>query len=277
MKADGAICVKTAFERGFAEDRNLPVPKLETIRALVKTAHAAGMPVLMHANSDEAQRFGLDAGVDILAHGLWNWSLEHSTGSDLTPSIKKLLDDELTQNIGWQPTMQVLYGLSDLFNPSFLSDPRLLRVLPSNLIDWYRSRRGPMVPRGDLTGREVARQRGLKSARRCPQRGIWPGHRSQQACDGVPGRTARPALVRQRYAECPHLRQSTRTQRLAGNASASRCGRNSGADFQFRDADERACAEVGSGTSGPCRSENAPICCCCGRIRHRRSMPMPAS
>jgi imidazolonepropionase-like amidohydrolase len=142
MKADGAICVKTAFERGFAEDRNLPVPKLETIRALVKTAHAAGMPVLIHANSDEAQRFGLDAGVDILAHGLWNWSQEHSTGSDLTPGIQKLLDDELAQNIGWQPTIQVLYGLSDLFNPSFLSDPRLLRVLPSNLIDWYRSPEG---------------------------------------------------------------------------------------------------------------------------------------
>ena len=111
MKADGAICVKTFFERGFGGVRDLPVPKLETIREVVKAAHAAGLPVLMHANSDEAQRFGLDAGVDIMAHGLWNWSQEHSTTSEVTPGIKKILDDELAQNVGWQPTMQVLYGI----------------------------------------------------------------------------------------------------------------------------------------------------------------------
>jgi len=139
MKADGAICVKTFFERGFGDVRDLPVPKLQTIRELVKAAHAAGLPVLIHANSDEAQRFGLDAGVDILAHGLWNWSLEHSATSGVTPGIKTILDDELAQNVGLQPTMQVLYGIRDLFSTSFLSDPRLSRVLPASLIDWYRS------------------------------------------------------------------------------------------------------------------------------------------
>jgi imidazolonepropionase-like amidohydrolase len=142
MKTDGAICVKTFFERGFGEVRDLPVPKLETIRALVKAAHAAGLPVLMHANSDEAQRFGLDAGVDILAHGLWNWTQEHSATSGVTPGIKKILDDEVALNMGYQPTMQVLYGIRDLFSTSFLSDPRLSAVLPSNLIDWYRSAQG---------------------------------------------------------------------------------------------------------------------------------------
>jgi imidazolonepropionase-like amidohydrolase len=142
MKADGAICVKTFFERGFGADRNLPVPKLETIRAVVKAAHAAGIPVLMHANSDEAHRFGLDAGVDILAHGLWNWNLENSTSSEVTPGIKKILDDELARNVGLQPTMQVLYGIRDVIGASFLSDPRLPGVLPLSLIDWYRSPEG---------------------------------------------------------------------------------------------------------------------------------------
>ncbi len=142
MKSDGAICVKTFFERGFGGVRNLPVPKLETIRELVKAAHAAGLPVLLHANSDEAQRFGLDAGVDIMAHGLWNWSQEHSASNEVTPGIKKILDDELARNLGWQPTMQVLYGIRDVFSTSFLSDPQLARVLPSELIDWYRSPEG---------------------------------------------------------------------------------------------------------------------------------------
>ena len=142
MKADGAICVKTFFERGFGEVHGLPVPKVETIRALVKAAHAAGLPVLMHANSDEAQKFALDSGVDILAHGLWNWSQEQTKTSELTPGIKRLLDEEIAHNVGWQPTMQVLHGLTDLFSTSFLSDPRLARVLPANLIDWYRSPEG---------------------------------------------------------------------------------------------------------------------------------------
>jgi imidazolonepropionase-like amidohydrolase len=142
MKADGAICVKTFFERGFGGARDLPVPRVETIREVVKAAHAAGMPVLMHANADEAQKFGLDAGIDIMAHGLWNWNQEHSKTSELTPGIKKILDDELAHNVGWQPTMQVLRGLTDLYSTSFLSDPRLARVLPANLIDWYRSSEG---------------------------------------------------------------------------------------------------------------------------------------
>jgi len=142
MKSDGAICVKTFFERGFGGVRNLPVSKLETIREVVKAAHAAGIPVLMHANSDEAHRFGLDAGVDILAHGLWNLYQEHSTTSEVTPGIKKILDEELARNVGLQPTMQVLYGLRDVIGPSFLSDPRLPQVLPSSLIDWYRSPEG---------------------------------------------------------------------------------------------------------------------------------------
>jgi imidazolonepropionase-like amidohydrolase len=142
MKADGAICVKTFFERGFGGVRDLPVPRLETIRALVKAAHAAGLPVLMHANTDEAQRFGLDAGVDILAHGLWNWSQEHSTSSNVTPGVQKILDDELARKVGLQPTMQVLHGITDLFSESYLSDPRLTRVLPPTLIDWYRSPEG---------------------------------------------------------------------------------------------------------------------------------------
>jgi hypothetical protein len=46
MRGDGALCVKTFFERGFGGVKDLPVPKLETIREVVKAAHAAGMSVL---------------------------------------------------------------------------------------------------------------------------------------------------------------------------------------------------------------------------------------
>ena len=113
MRADGAICVKIFFERGFGGVRNLPVPQAETARALVRAAHAAGLPVLMHANSLEAQQFALDTGVDIIAHGLWNTD-EKAKPGELTALEKSVLDRVIAANVGWQPTLQVLHGLRNL-------------------------------------------------------------------------------------------------------------------------------------------------------------------
>src|SRR6185436_5746606 len=74
VKAQGNICVKTFFERGFGRDNNLPVPGPELFAEIVKSARAAGLPVLLHASSLEAQRFGIEGRTDIFAHGLWNWN-----------------------------------------------------------------------------------------------------------------------------------------------------------------------------------------------------------
>jgi hypothetical protein len=142
MKADGAICVKSFFDRGLGGALNLPVPRLDTMRALVRAAHVAQMPVLLHATGSEAQTFALEAGVDIIAHGLWYWDGEPQSTSDLTPVIKNILDRVIGGKVGWQPTMQVLYGFVDLFNPEYLSDPRLQQVLPTGVIEWYRSPEG---------------------------------------------------------------------------------------------------------------------------------------
>ena len=141
IKAAGARCVKTFFERGFGGAHDLPLPKLTTIRALVRAAHAAHLPVLMHANSSEAQRFAVAAGVDIIAHGLWNWD-EPLRVTTLTPAVEKILDDVIAAKMGWQPTIQVLDGLRGLFDPGVLSDPLLAQVLPASLIEWYRTPEG---------------------------------------------------------------------------------------------------------------------------------------
>lgn len=141
MKADGAICVKTFFERGFGGVHDLPVPQLSTIRALVRAAHAAELPLLVHANGSEGQRFALDAGADIIAHGLWNWD-EPLPESGLPPRVKSILDDVIAAHTGWQPTIQVLAGLRDLFRSGYLDDPMLARVMPPGLIGWYRSPEG---------------------------------------------------------------------------------------------------------------------------------------
>jgi imidazolonepropionase-like amidohydrolase len=142
MKADGAICVKTFFDRGPDPRSSLPVPQLETIRALVRAAHAAGLPVLLHASSTEAQAFGLDASVDIMAHGLWNWGEDAAPATGLTPAVQATLDRVLQMHVGWQPTFRVGMGFRDLFLPSFLSEPLLSHVLPAPLLQWYGTEEG---------------------------------------------------------------------------------------------------------------------------------------
>jgi imidazolonepropionase-like amidohydrolase len=141
MKADGAICVKTYFERGFGAQRDMRVPHLKTIQALVRAAHAAGLPVLLHANSRDAQAFGIQAGTDIFAHGLWIWN-EPDDVTVPTPPITEILRAVIDANRGYQPTIEVLYGIHNVFNDQFLADPMLARALPMSLIEWYRSPEG---------------------------------------------------------------------------------------------------------------------------------------
>lgn len=141
MKADGAICVKTTYESGFGPVKNLPLPKLQTIRDLVRAAHAAGLPVLLHANNADAQRFGLEAGVDVMAHGIWNGA-KGLSGSEQDAAIRKILDGVIAKQTGWQPTIQVLNGERDLFDPVYLSRSELARVYPPDVLAWYRTPEG---------------------------------------------------------------------------------------------------------------------------------------
>jgi imidazolonepropionase-like amidohydrolase len=138
MKADGALCVKTFYERGFGEVDEMPAPRLDTIRALVRAAHATHLPVFIHANGTDAQEFAVQVGADVIAHGLWHWNREQQA-TELTDRAKAILDSVLKADMGWQPTMQVLYGERDLFDPSYLSDPMLTHVMPAGAIEWYRS------------------------------------------------------------------------------------------------------------------------------------------
>ncbi len=141
MKADGAVCVKTFYERGFGDVDVTRPPRLDTIRAVVAAAHAAHLPVLIHANSTDGQEFAVATGVDGIAHGLWHWQREQGA-TELTPRATRILNDVLKANIGWQPTMQVLYGLQDLFDPHYLADPAVAHVVPPSVLDWYRSPEG---------------------------------------------------------------------------------------------------------------------------------------
>jgi imidazolonepropionase-like amidohydrolase len=146
MKADGAICVKAFAEDGFGPRTGLPMIKLETAKELVRAAHAAGLQVFMHANAADMQAFALEAGADIIAHGMWHWEAPPAARAlttaqalgTVSPAVQKILDEVVARKVGWQPTLQVLYGEHDMFDPSYLAAAALARVNPASLIEWYR-------------------------------------------------------------------------------------------------------------------------------------------
>jgi imidazolonepropionase-like amidohydrolase len=141
VKRSGGICVKTYFERGFGRDRNLPVMGPEVLAGIRKAATQADLVLMMHANSFEAQKFAVQGGVDVIAHGMWNWGdLDKET--ELPADIKALLDQIVEKKIGYQPTMQVMRGLSAYFDPDYLKMEAIPKVIPKEMLEWFNSPEG---------------------------------------------------------------------------------------------------------------------------------------
>lgn len=137
----GAICVKTYFERGFGKDRNLPVITPAMAAEVRKAATQNGLVMMMHANSFEAQKFAVNAGVDVIAHGMWNWAVLDSR-PELPPEIKTLLDRMVKERTGYQATIQVMGGLRAYFDPEYLKMPAIPEVIPAALLAWFNSPAG---------------------------------------------------------------------------------------------------------------------------------------
>jgi imidazolonepropionase-like amidohydrolase len=149
VRSRGGVCVKSYYEPGFgAQSGKLPVPSLDAIRALREAARTHRLPLLLHANSLRAHRFAVAAGVDGVAHGLWNWGdVGDRSSSELPAPVREVLDAERAAGIAYIPTSRVLDGLGELFDPDFLRDPRLKAVVPPGLLEWYRSREGQWYAR----------------------------------------------------------------------------------------------------------------------------------
>lgn len=163
VKQEGAICVKTFFERGFGRDRNLPVPSPELFGGLVQSAHAAGLPVLLHASSEEAQRFGIEGGTDIFVHGMWNWN-DAGRAATLPDAARGVLDRVAGRKIGYMPTLQVIAGLRVLYAPGHFEDPAVRRVVPPSLLEWYRSPAGRWYKEDLANGASDERMRAVFDA-----------------------------------------------------------------------------------------------------------------
>lgn len=148
-KADGAVCVKTHFERGFGMHGKLPVWSPALFAEVRAAASASRMALVTHANSFEGQRFAVDGKADVLAHGMWHWGSLNGS-KELPGEIRALLDRIVADKTGYQPTMRVLVGLDAYFDSGYLRHPGVRKVVPKTLADWYET------PGAKWFGKELA-------------------------------------------------------------------------------------------------------------------------
>ncbi len=140
-----AICVKTLFEdesSGFPLSWELPT--IEIMKDLVREAHMEGLPVLMHAPSFSGQQFGLEAGVDIFSHSMWNWyeNPEQFLDTTFTEAHRELLVRIAENGIGYQPTFRSIHGEVDLMEGDFINGPALEQVYPMAYLNWLKTDEG---------------------------------------------------------------------------------------------------------------------------------------
>jgi hypothetical protein len=148
VKSSGAICVKTYFERGFADDKNLPVMGPDVLAEIRRAATQDGLVLMAQANGFEAQKFAVEGDVDVIAHGMWHWG-ELDKKPELPDEIKRLLDKIVEKKIGYQPTIQVLYGELAYFDPEYLKIDAISKVTPKEMLEWFQS------PEGKWFGKEL--------------------------------------------------------------------------------------------------------------------------
>lgn len=138
VRQDGYRCIKMFIEDGFGPASGWPLPPEPVVAAVRAEARRLGLPVVLHANALDMQTLALQYKPDLLAHGLWNWGAS-SGAPDLPEPIRQHLDAVLASRAAYQPTFGVLKGLAALFDPQFLDDPALKKVVPPSLLAWYRT------------------------------------------------------------------------------------------------------------------------------------------
>ncbi|WP_323801128.1 amidohydrolase family protein [Parasphingorhabdus sp.] len=139
----GGRCVKIYYEEALwwpPESRpHFALPSEAIVREVVAAAHARGMPVLLHGTTPAAYKLAADTGVDVVAHGLWDWDGAF-LGHDAIPNeAMEAIEGIVGTDVAVQPTMQTVANTLSLFTPDLLNDPDLRKVLPAAYLTYLRT------------------------------------------------------------------------------------------------------------------------------------------
>jgi imidazolonepropionase-like amidohydrolase len=138
IKKSGALCVKVFIEDGFGNATGWPIMGKDTLRRVRAATRKHGLILAAHANALDMQRVAVEGHVDVIVHGVWNWNeLDNQPGipTAIATHLKKIHD----QKIGYQATLRVMPGLTELLDPALLDDPAFKKVVPPALLQWYRT------------------------------------------------------------------------------------------------------------------------------------------
>lgn len=138
IAASGALCVKVFLEDGFGDRTDWPMMSAETLRRVRTAATRHGLSLSAHANALDMQRIAIEGNVDLIVHGVWNWN-EADGQQGMPPVIAEHLRTIRDRKIGYQATLRVLPGVTDLLDPRLLEDPVYAKVVPPQLLAWYHT------------------------------------------------------------------------------------------------------------------------------------------
>jgi imidazolonepropionase-like amidohydrolase len=134
----GASCIKIYFDDGYGNASQWPILLPKTLQRIKVSAEKVNLPILAHANALDMQQLALAAGVDVIAHGMWNWG-QYSREQNISKDISETLDKIITNKVGYMPTQRVIAGLGEVMLPSIVDSPKFLSITPMSLIDWYKT------------------------------------------------------------------------------------------------------------------------------------------
>ena len=140
---EGGRCVKLYYEEALwwpgKRKPDFKLPSEQIVREVVAEAHARGMIVLLHGTTPEAHRFARATGIDVIAHGIWDWDGAANGRTDIPPAVLAAVDDDAAAGIYVEPTYRTVAGTYSLFDPHALDDPRLGKVLPADYLAYLHN------------------------------------------------------------------------------------------------------------------------------------------
>lgn len=137
----GAICLKTYYQTGLDGNPVWPVASSETLGMLRAESKSRKIPLVMHATEVAGYRAAIDAGADVIAHGLWHWPGD-KRDPRLTAEVQAVIEHVAKSRIHVQPTLQVIFGEKDTYTWELIKDPHLVDVLPPSLLELARTEPG---------------------------------------------------------------------------------------------------------------------------------------
>ena len=137
----GAICVKLYYEEAhwWLDAPRFSLPSLSILQDVQRAAEARGLTTLLHATAPDGHQIGLAAGIDVMAHGLWELPDHPYDAPTIPAAVQWLLDEQAHAGQAIQPTLQTLRNTASMFDPQALNDPGLNHALPAEYLTFLRT------------------------------------------------------------------------------------------------------------------------------------------